>query len=99
MNIPLSVAVRFIGLLPRSTHFDLDQHFQGRKNVRTFFPASGSLGRRWSWVFLTEKKRREPATLGQLIGHEEVVLGNVLHARSREEERVLHSRSRYELED
>src|SRR5687768_4811956 len=82
-----------------SRHFDLDKLFQGRKNVRAIVSARRSVGQRWTRVFLTEKKRCEPTTFGQLVGHEEVMFWNVLQVGSGEEQRILQTRSWYELED
>src|SRR5687768_6141209 len=82
-----------------SRHFDLNKFLQVRKNVRAIVSARRSIGRRWTWVFLTEKKRCEPTTFGQLIGHEEVMLWNVLQVGAGEEQRILQTRSWYELED
>lgn len=82
-----------------SRHFDLNKFFQIRKNVWALFSARRFIGWRWARVFLTEKKRCEPTTLGQLIGREEIMFWNVLQIGAGEEQRILQSRFWYELED
>src|SRR5262245_33266891 len=68
-----------------SSHLDFNELLQARENIRAVVCASGNIGRRWTRVFLAEEKRCNPAALGQLIRHEEIVLWNVLQVRSRKE--------------